>query len=153
MEEQGGQPRASELARLLIELKDTVETVKQAGQATLAPDTLAGYLERYRQLLAFGYARNPEPQRTGKTRPPPARPDPKPAPAPRPLPGRRAPRDIRMIKLQQKISGCWRSHEGAEAFLALRSYIQTARKQGQDILAVLQAAAEGRPWLPAAGET
>jgi len=64
-----------------------------------------------------------------------------------------AERDIRMIKLQQKISGCWRSHEGAEAFLALRSYIQTARKQGQDILAVLQAAAEGRPWLPAAGET
>jgi transposase len=64
-----------------------------------------------------------------------------------------AERDIRMIKLQQKISGCWRSREGAEAFLALRSSIQTARKQGQDILAVLQGAAEGRPWLPAAGET
>ena len=62
-------------------------------------------------------------------------------------------RDLRMIKLQQKISGCWRSSEGAASFLALRSYIQTARKQGQDILAVLQAAADGRPWVPAGGET
>ena len=53
-----------------------------------------------------------------------------------------------MIKLQQKISGCWRSSEGAATFLALRSYIQTARKQHQNILAVLQAAIEGRPWLP-----
>jgi hypothetical protein len=36
-----------------------------------------------------------------------------------------------MIKLQQKLSGCWRSREGADAFLALRSYIQTARNKGR----------------------
>lgn len=62
-------------------------------------------------------------------------------------------RDLRMIKLQQKISGCWRSREGAEAFLALRSYISTARKQGQGVLAALRDAAQGEPWLPAAGAT
>ena len=168
VEERGDQPWANELARLLVELKDTVEAAKQAGATMLAPDTLVGYRACYRQLLAAGYARNPEPERTGKRG------------RPRQGPTRSlllrldqyqddvlrfasdfdvsfdnnlAERDIRMIKLQQKISGCWRSLEGAEAFLALRSYIQTARKQGQDILAVLQAAAEGRPWLPAAGAT
>ena len=166
--ERDGQPWANELARLLLELKDTVEAAKHAGQATLDPDTLTGYQDRYRQIVAAGYLLNPEPEPTGKRG------------RPRQGPTRSlllrldryqddvlrfasnfnvsfdnniAEQSIRMIKLQQKISGCWRSREGAEAFLALRSYIQTARKQGQDILAVLQAAAEGRPWLPAAGET
>ncbi len=36
-----------------------------------------------------------------------------------------------MVKLAQKISGCWRTTQGAERFLAIRSYISTAGKQGQ----------------------
>jgi hypothetical protein len=59
-------------------------------------------------------------------------------------------RDLRMIKLQQKISGCWRSTQGAERFLAIRSYLSTARKQGQRPIDVLAELAAGQPWLPAA---
>lgn len=59
-------------------------------------------------------------------------------------------RDLRMTKLHEKISGGWRSMDGARAFLNVRSYLTTARKQGQGMLEVLTAAFEGRPWLPAA---
>jgi transposase len=58
-------------------------------------------------------------------------------------------RDLRMVKLQQKISGCWRTLPGAEAFLTVRSYVATARKQGMNPLAVLHQLFEGHPWLPA----
>ena len=42
-----------------------------------------------------------------------------------------------MMKLRQKISGGFRSHEGAEDFSVIRSLISTARKQGWDILRAL----------------
>jgi transposase len=58
-------------------------------------------------------------------------------------------RDLRMVKLQQKVSGCWRTLAGAAAFLTLRSYVATARKQGTNPLAVLRQLFEGCPWLPA----
>ena len=65
-----------------------------------------------------------------------------------PFDNNQAERDLRMIKLQQKISGCWRTISGAEGFLALRSYLSTAAKQGQDVLGVLTRLAERDPWLP-----
>ena len=40
--------------------------------------------------------------------------------------------------------------EGASAFVAVRGYLATARKQGQGMLDVLTAAFEGQPWMPAA---
>lgn len=166
--EQQDQAWANEMAALLSELKDAVDTAKDAGQATLEPATLAGYRARYRQIIAAGYAHNPEPAPTGK------RGRPRQGKARSlllrldrhqddvlrfacdlniPFDNNQAERDIRMIKLQQKISGCWRTDQGADAFLALRSYISTARKQGQDVLAALHAVVQGKPWLPAAGET
>ena len=60
-----------------------------------------------------------------------------------------AERDLRMVKLQQKISGCWRTVDGAAAFLTVRSYLSTARKHGMNPLAVLCQLFQGRPWLPA----
>jgi transposase len=58
-------------------------------------------------------------------------------------------RDIRMIKLRQKISGCLRTLTGAQQFCAIRSYLSTAAKHGKHFLEVLIMLAEGRPWLPA----
>ena len=60
-------------------------------------------------------------------------------------------RDIRMIKIQQKISGSWRTATGADRFFALRAYISTTRKQSRDILDALARLADHTPWLPAAG--
>jgi transposase len=58
-------------------------------------------------------------------------------------------RDIRMIKLRQKVSGCLRTLTGAEQFCAIRSYLSTAAKHGHQFLEVLVMLAEGRPWIPA----
>ena len=61
-----------------------------------------------------------------------------------------AERDIRMTKLQQKISGCWRTLAGAEAFATIRSYISTARKHHVNVLDALRQAFDGNPWTPPA---
>jgi transposase len=58
-------------------------------------------------------------------------------------------RDIRMIKLRQKVSGCLRTLTGAQQFCAIRSYLSTAAKHGRHFFATLVMLAEGRPWLPA----
>ena len=60
-------------------------------------------------------------------------------------------RDIRMVKLQQKISGSWRTKAGADHFCAIRSYVSTMKKHGYDVLAGLRQLFEGKVWLP--GET
>jgi hypothetical protein len=59
-----------------------------------------------------------------------------------------AEREIRMIKLRQKVSGCLRTLIGAEQFCAIRSYLATAAKHGIHFFQALTMLAEGRPWLP-----
>ena len=58
-------------------------------------------------------------------------------------------RDIRMIKLRQKVSGCLRTLTGAQQFCAIRSYLSTAAKHHKRLFEVLVMLTEGRPWLPA----
>lgn len=60
----------------------------------------------------------------------------------------RAERDLRMVKLQQKISGCFRTMAGAKAFCAVRSYLHTAQKNGLKHLDVLTRLFQGNPWMP-----
>ena len=60
-----------------------------------------------------------------------------------------AERDIRMIKLRQKVSGCLRTLTGAQHFAAIRSYTATTQKHGINLYQALTQLAEGKPWLPA----
>jgi len=60
-----------------------------------------------------------------------------------------AEQDIRMIKLRLKISGCFRTLQGARQFARIRSYLSTARKQGRNMLQVIAHAMIGHPFLPA----
>jgi transposase len=56
---------------------------------------------------------------------------------------------IRMPKLRTKVSGCLRTLTGAEEFAAIRSYITTAARNGQNMLDALIQAADGHPWIHA----
>jgi transposase len=58
--------------------------------------------------------------------------------------------DIRMVKVRQKISGCFRTLRGAQIFCRTRSYLSTCRKQGRNIWQAIQAAVVGKPFFPSA---
>jgi transposase len=64
-----------------------------------------------------------------------------------------AERDIRMVKVQQKVSGSFRSTEGARFFCRIRGYVSTLRKQGLQIFPALEATLCGQPLLPSFSET
>ena len=66
-----------------------------------------------------------------------------------PFDNNQAERDIRMVKLRQKISGCLRSTTGAEHFVSIRSVMSTARKQAVNEFDVLFDAFTGNSWVPA----
>jgi transposase len=53
-----------------------------------------------------------------------------------------------MVKLQQKVSDCFRTFAGAKAWCAVRSYLQTARKHGLEGVDVLARLFKGTPWVP-----
>jgi hypothetical protein len=65
-----------------------------------------------------------------------------------PFTNNQAERDLRMIKAQLKISGGWRTEHGAYAWLRVRGYISTVRKNGLYVITALRDAVTGNPWLP-----
>ena len=56
--------------------------------------------------------------------------------------------DIRMIKVKQKISGCFRTLVGAQIFARIRSYLSTCRKQGRNLWDACYQLVIGQPFLP-----
>src|SRR4051794_40599832 len=60
-----------------------------------------------------------------------------------------AERDIRMVKVKQKVSGCLRTLAGAQDFAAMRSYLSTAAKHGRRPFDVLTELTSGNVWIPA----
>jgi transposase len=158
-----GQGWAAGMAELLVDVKLVADQARAAGGARVDDDARARLRGRYQRLLGDGQAANPPPRtaRRGRLRRSPAanllaRLDRHCNEVLRSLDDCRVPfdnnqaeRDLRMVKLQQKISGCWRTLDGAAAFLTLRSYVSTARKHKMNPLAALRQLFEGHPWLPA----
>lgn len=153
-------PWADGLASLLLEAKDAVSAARSAGRSSLDPTTLASITDRYQVFAQAGideYVRDFDWHTTYQNRPfnlmvrlMDKRDD-----VLRfctdfraPFDNNQAERDIRMVKLQQKISGSWRSFEGAKSFCAVRSYVSTLRKNGQDILDGLGLLFDGHAWMP-----
>ena len=65
-----------------------------------------------------------------------------------PLDNNQAERDLRMMKVQQNISGTFRSRHGAETFCRTRAYISTIRKNGLRVIDALISVFAGRPMVP-----
>jgi transposase len=68
-----------------------------------------------------------------------------------PFDNNRAERDIRMVKIKQKVSRCMRTLAGAQDFAAMRSYLSTAAKHGRRPFDVLTELTSGHVWIPATG--
>jgi transposase len=148
---------ALDTIELLTSAKKAVEHAKQLGLEGLDASTYHGIVSRYGRLVRQGFEVNPRrPRRKqSKTYNLLVRLDEHRHDVLRfasdfdaPFDNNQAERDIRMVKLQQKISGCWRTTEGAEHFLRVREYLSTTKKQGQQALDVLVALFEGRCWMP-----
>ncbi len=167
LEEQYQQPWAREMKALLLEMKAATEQARVEGLRALPAATRAAFVLRYQAVLAAGHAANPPPERRprqrGRVKQSPARnflerlwlgqgqvlaflDD-----LTIPFDNNQAERDLRTLKTQQKVSGCFRSDPGADAFARLRGYLATLRKQGQPLFAALQTVFAGRPLYPALG--
>jgi transposase len=157
---------AVQIDPLLRALHEKVKAAKAAGEDWLDPLLLTGYRAAYQQIIAAGNEHCPlSTVKTGKRG------------VIRQTPARNLltrlehdreqilrfahdfriafdnnllERDIRMIKIQQKISGSWRTTTGADRFLALRAYISTTRNNGREVLDAPAGLAEHQPWLPTA---
>lgn len=168
--EREGQEWAAELIAVLVGAQRRVAAARAAGARELEAETRGGIEEEYRRLVAAGWEANPaaaEP--AAGTDAPPKRGRRAQSKARNllsrlrrderetlaflydfavPFDNNQAERDLRMMKVQQKISGGFRSAEGAHCFGRIRGYLATMRKQAQPMLAAIENVFLGHPVVP-----
>ena len=170
--EQYGQAWAETLAKLLVEIKTAVDTAQDDGQSALPTDTVVAFEQRYEEVLKAGYQLNPRPPPL----PPPVAGGKKRGRSAQPPPlnlldrlrdfktetlafmhdfrvpfdNNLAERDVRMVKVKQKVSGGFRTPDGAQSFAQLRGYLSTARKNAMNVFAAIRDAFAGCPFIPTA---
>ena len=171
IEEELEQPWARKMKDLLLRMKAEVELARALGQHELDALVLARFLRCYDEILAEGYLTNPPPpppkkSAQGKRKPGRAKQSPARNLLDRlsqgkwavlrflldfavPFGNNQAERDLRMIKVQQKVSGCFRTAEGVAMFCRIRSYLSTLRKQDIALLSALGQTLSGHPVFPA----
>ena len=158
------QPWAQEMAQLLLDIKGEVDEIP-LDQMSLPAGRLAYFEQRYDELIAQGLKANPPP-----ADPPPKKRGRRKQSPPKnlldrlqgykpqvlafmydfgvPFDNNLAERDVRMVKIKQKVSGTFRTRSGAETFCAIRSYISTVRKHGQSVIDAIHNALIGKPFIP-----
>jgi transposase len=147
---------ASPLKELLLEMKREVEHAREVGGKRLDHERLVSLTESYDRLVAAGLRAQPPPElpahvsKQGRNLL--LRLERRKEEALRflvdfsvPFDNNQAERDLRMIKLQQKTSGCFRTEQGARGFCRIRSYLSTMRKQGKGVLQALVGTCRGKP--------
>jgi transposase len=162
--EQYEQPWAEDMIQLLLDIKAEVDAAP-ADQMSLSPEHLSHFEQRYDELIAQGLQANPPP-----ADPPPKKRGRKKQSPPKnlldrlqkykpqvlafmhdfrvPFDNNLAERDVRMVKIKQKVSGAFRTRTGAETFCAIRSYISTVRKHELNVIDAIQNALTGTPFIP-----
>ena len=159
---------ADELKELLVQIKASVEQAVAQGKAALCQVTQARFTKAYQAIVQQGFAREAEEPalpsgKRGRRKQSKAknlldRLSKYQAETLRfmsdfrvPFDNNLAERDLRMMKVQQKISGCFRTTEGAEDFCCIRSYISTIKKQGHNLLEALTSVFAGKPLVSDTG--
>lgn len=155
------------LTSLLIEIKEAAEAARAAGDTQFSEEIRSAFLRRYSRLVKRADRLNPHPpQAEDDAGEAPKKKRPPLSPQRRlvnrllrrrdeilrfmsdlavPFTNNGAERDLRMLKVQQKVGGCFRTEDGASNFCRVRSYLLTARKQGHPLLHALERALAGKP--------